>query len=209
MDRYLRYCTLYPPEKQSNLFTDSFKSGLLREKQKNPADPDLFENPQFPEALDELNKIMYLDVRTYLVDDLLFLADKASMAHSLELRVPFLDPGLVTYSLGIPSGMKIKGLQRKAILQKAFKDWIPPEIFQRKKIGFMAPIEKWLRQDLKGTVEDLLSPERVRHRGFFDPAFIQHLLASHKSQKEDYSQHIFSLMMLELWMQIFQDGKLK
>jgi asparagine synthase (glutamine-hydrolysing) len=141
-----------------------------------------------------------IDLDTYLPDDLLVLADRMSMAHSLELRAPFCDHRLVEESLQIASHTKIPGTRLKGLLKAAFADVLPPEVLSHRKQGFMVPLGRWLRTDLRGLLEDLLSAERVRSRGLFVPETVARLTAEHLSGARTHSDRLWTLMMAEMWM---------
>jgi asparagine synthase (glutamine-hydrolysing) len=114
-----------------------------------------------------LARQLYVDLRTFLADDILFKLDRASMAASLEARVPYLDHELVEYAFRIPDRWKLRGLVGKWILRRAFRGNLPTSILRRRKSGFSVPIAAWLRGDLRALTSDLLSPERLRRQGLF------------------------------------------
>jgi asparagine synthase (glutamine-hydrolysing) len=153
--------------------------------------------------------MLYVDAKTWLPDDLLIKADKMSMASSVELRVPLLDHSLLEFAATVPSNMKVKGFQTKYILKQALKDRVPPEILKRPKTGFPVPYGKWLRGELKGFVEDVLTDPRTRNRGYFDDRAVAALLAESHSTQADLSAEIFSLVTMELWHREFIDGELR
>jgi asparagine synthase (glutamine-hydrolysing) len=121
------------------------------------------------------------------------------MAHSLEVRVPFLDPEVVQFMAGIPSEFKMKGLQTKYILKKAFKRLLPDKILKMKKSGFNVPIPRWIKNDLKDPVMDVLSPSKVRSLGYFNEKSVSEILSLHMEGKMDYSRNIWGLFMFMLW----------
>jgi asparagine synthase (glutamine-hydrolysing) len=134
------------------------------------------------------------------------MADRMSMAHSLELRAPFCDHEVVEESLRIPSGVKLPGFHLKALLKAAFADVLPPRVLSHRKQGFMIPLGRWLRTDLRNPMEDLLSPDRVRTRGLFIPDAIEALKREHSSQVRSHSDRLWTLMMAELWMRHYLDA---
>jgi asparagine synthase (glutamine-hydrolysing) len=141
-----------------------------------------------------------VDLATYLPDDLLVMADRMSMAHSLELRAPFCDHRLVELSLRIAPGDKLAGGRLKAVLKAAFADVLPRELLTRRKQGFMIPLGRWLRTDLREAMEDLLAPARVSARGLLVPAAVETLKREHLERRRSHADRLFALMMLELWM---------
>ncbi len=151
-----------------------------------------------------LDKMLYIDTKTWLPDDLLLKADKITMANSVELRVPFLDHGVLEYAASLPTDFKLKGLTTKYILRKAFKRRIPKEILNRKKTGFPVPYDRWLSRELNTYVRDVLLDRRTRERGYFNSDAILQMLDSHQ-KRPTYSKEIFLLIVLELWHRTFID----
>lgn len=157
---------------------------------------------------DFINQMLYVDVNTFLPELNLTYCDKLSSASSMETRVPFLDLELVEFMSRVPPSLKLKGLTNsKYILRRAMDGLLPDAVIHRRKAGFGAPIRRWLRQDLQGMVDDLLSPSRLRARGFFDPAAIRKLIEDDRSGVEDNSYRIWALLTLEVWMGLFIDNR--
>jgi asparagine synthase (glutamine-hydrolysing) len=148
-----------------------------------------------------------IDLATYLPDDLLTMADRMSMARSLELRAPFCDHRLIELSLGIPPSIKLAGWSLKALLKRAFADVLPAEILRRRKQGFMIPLSRWLRTDLRHLVDDALAPERVRARGLWRPESVSRIVTEHLSGARTHGDRIWTLVMLELWMREYLDAR--
>jgi asparagine synthase (glutamine-hydrolysing) len=151
-----------------------------------------------PDA-DQVNRMLCIDLQSYMVDDLLAVADRASMAASLEVRVPYLDHSLVEFMAGVPGSLKIRGLQKKHFLRAAFQHDLPREILNRKKSGFSLPVARWLREDLGGLLEDTLSDSRLKRDGLFDPAAVAGLRREHYSRTRDRSSVLWALLMFHLW----------
>ena len=145
------------------------------------------------------------DVATYLPEDLLVMADRMSMAHSLELRAPFCDQALLETSLGLPPSLKLRRGRLKALLKAAFADVLPPAVLAQPKRGFMIPLARWLRRDLRDVMEDLLAPAQIRSRGLFDPAAVARLKAEHVEGTRTHGDRLWTLMMTELWMRRYCD----
>ncbi|MEO7538400.1 MAG: asparagine synthase C-terminal domain-containing protein, partial [Pyrinomonadaceae bacterium] len=124
---------------------------------------------------------------------------------NLEVRVPFLNKDLVELSARIPSSLKIKGLKRKYVLKKAVESLLPREVIWRRKAGFGAPVRSWLRGALRPMVDDLLSIETLKRRGYFDPAAVRKLIDTNLSGREDLNLQVFQLLTFELWVQKFLD----
>ena len=145
------------------------------------------------------------DLATYLPDDLLVMADRLGMAHSLEVRAPFCDPALLATSLALPPALKLRGGRLKALLKAAFADVLPPAVLAQPKRGFMIPLARWLRRDLRDLLEELLAPAHVRARGLFEPAAVARLKAEHLEGRRTHSDRLWTLMMTELWMRRYCD----
>jgi asparagine synthase (glutamine-hydrolysing) len=140
--------------------------------------------------------LQLLDIETYLPGDLLLKADLASMAHSLELRSPFLDHEVVALGLALPDSLKTRGREGKVALRRAFAAHLPVEVAGRGKAGFGVPLGRWFRSDLRDVAHDLLS----RDRGWFRPATVRRLLDEHESGRADHGHRLWCLLMLELWV---------
>ena len=159
---------------------------------------------------DFLNQMLYLDTKIFMTSLNLTYNDKMSMASSVEVRVPFLDRELAEFvASNVPPGMKLKGVMRpvtKHILREAMKDELTAEVLRQPKAGFAAPVDYWLANDLREMVDDLLSTERVQHRGLFRPEAVGRFVSEHRSGQRDWSMQIWQFLTLELWMQTFLDG---
>ena len=153
--------------------------------------------------LDPLTQMLYIDTRANLPDDLLMVADKTSMANSLESRVPFLDYRLVEFIESLPVSLKLNGLTGKYLHKKALEKWLPRPMIYRKKKGFDNPIENWMRTTMKSFVEDcLLSPDSSMAR-YFNQNYIRRILELDRQGKEQFRRHIYLLVSLELWHRAF------
>lgn len=154
---------------------------------------------------DNLSRMLYLDTKVWLPDNLLMRGDKMSMAASLENRVPLLDEHLVAYAASIPSHLKVHGGQTKYIFKQAYADFLPHEILTRKKMGFNVPTGTWFREGQRAFIRDLLLSERMRSRELFDHTFVERLLCDHLDGRSNYQAQIFTLASLELWFRVFID----
>jgi asparagine synthase (glutamine-hydrolysing) len=150
---------------------------------------------------DELARLQDVDLGTYLVDDLLVKTDRASMAHSLEARVPYLDTVVTNLALALPARHKVRGLSKKVLLRKAAAPLLPREIVHGKKRGFSIPAAAWLRGKLEPFARETLSSETLRRQGFFDPQTVEQLLAEHVSRREDRSRQLWGLLAFTLWFE--------
>jgi asparagine synthase (glutamine-hydrolysing) len=152
---------------------------------------------------DHVNQMLYIDTKTWLVDDLLLKADKMTMANSLELRVPFLDHKVLEFAASLPGKFKVHGFTTKYILKKVLSNRVPQEILNRKKVGFPVPYNSWLRTDLKDWIQDLLLDRETLQRGYFDPKAVERLISQNNTLGGTYSKELFSLAVLELWHREF------
>src|SRR6266446_4497757 len=152
-----------------------------------------------------LNRLLYVDLKTFLPCLNLITTDKTSMAANLEVRVPFLNREMVEMAARMPADLKLRGLKRKYVLKRAMEKLLPREIVWRKKAGFSAPVRSWLRGPLRALVDDLLSEETVKGRGLFQPAEVRRIIAANMSGREDFNLQVFQLLGLELWQREFID----
>jgi asparagine synthase (glutamine-hydrolysing) len=157
------------------------------------------------QSKDPLDRALYVDVKTYLVDDILTKVDKMSMAVSLEARVPLLDHKMVEFVASIPSALKLKRGRTKYLLRRLLERSIPKSIVDRPKHGFEAPIGAWLRGPLAPMVDELLTDGRLRGRGIFDQQVVSRMWREHRDQIRDHRHRLWSLLMLELWFREFVD----
>jgi asparagine synthase (glutamine-hydrolysing) len=155
---------------------------------------------------DVLSRMLYVDTKLWLPDDLLARGDKTSMAASLEARVPLLDHRLVEFAAGLPSDLKLHRLARKYLLKKVSAKWLPEDIINRKKKGFPIPLSLWFRNEAREFVRDMLSPATVARRGLFDPGYVQSLLDDHDRGATDHGSLIWGLLSVELWHRAFLEG---
>jgi asparagine synthase (glutamine-hydrolysing) len=157
-------------------------------------------------AVGIVNRMLYVDTKTSLPDDLLLKADKMTMANSIELRVPLLDHKLLEFAASLPENLKVRGLTTKYIVKTALRDRLPKGILQRKKAGFPVPYEMWLRTELKGWLSDVLLDSRTMSRGYFKRSGVEDLLLIDSTQG-GHSKELLSLAALELWHREFLDGE--
>jgi len=146
-----------------------------------------------------LARMQDVDLGIYLVDDLLVKTDRLSMAHSLELRVPFLDPKVAEFAFSLPTNLKVRGFAKKRLLRQALEPLLPREIIHGRKQGFSIPIAAWLRGPLEPFAREVLAPETLARQGLLDPAAVAPVLDRHVSGREDLSRQIWGLMALTLW----------
>ena len=146
-----------------------------------------------------LERIFYLCTKLYLQECVLMKVDRASMAHSLEVRVPFLDIDLVTHAFSLRADYKLRGRQTKLILKEALKNDLPPAILQRKKAGFAMPVAAWLQQDLKSWAQDLTDPSLIQSTGVLDPAAVRRMTEEHLNRRADHRRSLWSVLAFLAW----------
>jgi len=149
---------------------------------------------------DPLALVQYLDLKTYLVGDINTKVDRASMAHSLEVREPLMDHPLVEWLATLPSSMKVHGQEGKWLLKRAMEPRLPREVLYRPKMGFAVPLERWFRGPLRERVREALLGERLVDTGFFDRNYLRHLVEQHESGLRDYSSSLWSLLMFDAFL---------
>ena len=154
---------------------------------------------------DPLDRSMYVDVKTYLPDDILTKVDKMSMAVSLEARVPLLDHKLLEFAARVPTSLKLRGGTSKYLLRRALERRVPRELFTGPKHGFTAPIARWLRGPLKPLATELLFDGQLADRGIFQESGVTQLWNKHQQGHRDHRHRLWSLVMLELWFRGFVD----
>jgi asparagine synthase (glutamine-hydrolysing) len=179
-ERYARLMEVFPLELRRELWADARPAHEARLEPSRPG----------------LSGLQLLDIETYLPGDLLLKADLASMAHSLELRSPFLDHEVVSLGLALPDALKMRGREGKVALRRAFAADLPPEVSGRGKAGFGVPLGRWFRSDLREVAHDLLSTDH----GWFRADIVRRLLDEHGSGRADHGHRLWCLLMLELWV---------
>ena len=200
-DRYLGYGTYFTNEMKQRLYSDHWRS-LTREY-----DPYAVHRGYFGRVRDAapLNRLLYVDLKTFLPCLNLLTTDKTSMAANLEVRVPFLNREMIEMAASMPPQLKLHGLKRKYVLKRALEGVLPKEVIWRRKAGFGAPIRSWLRGALRPLINDLLSEGTVKRRGIFRPEEVKRVVEANFSGREDYNLQAFQLLGLELWHRAFID----
>jgi asparagine synthase (glutamine-hydrolysing) len=149
---------------------------------------------------DPLALIQYLDYKTYLVGDINTKVDRASMAHSLEVREPLMDHELVEWLGTLPSSHKISGQEGKYLLKKSMEPLLPSDVLYRPKMGFAVPLSRWFRGPLRQKVREAVTGERMMQSGWFDPEYLHHLVDGHQSGAHDYSAPLWTLLMFDAFL---------
>jgi asparagine synthase (glutamine-hydrolysing) len=193
-ERFCGWREIFPFPTRQKLLGDppgrNFYLELIRQAVKN-------HRALFPE--DEINLMLYLDVKGLLPGDMLTKVDRMSMGNSLEVRVPFLDYTLVQYVFTLKGSTKLGAWKGKRILLEAFKDLLPPLLHHRPKRGFEMPIGAWLRKELKFLIEEYLRNDRIKKQGVFDHRIISDLVSNHMSGRQDTSWQLWNLIVFEHW----------
>jgi len=148
---------------------------------------------------DVIDGIMRLDVATYLADDLLFKSDRSTMAASLEGRLPFLAYPVVEFAFSLPTSYKVRGFQTKRILRRLAAEYLPPHIVKRPKKGFGIPVAKWLNNDFRGMVDELMNQSFIERQGIFRWENLRSMLDEHRSGRVDRRKELWTLLMFQRW----------
>ena len=200
--RFVRAAHLPPLERHhgwKEIFSPDARAELTGRRE--AADPVDALRARFAETGDAelLARLQDVDLGTYLVDDLLVKTDRASMAHSLEARVPYLDAAVTDLALALPTRLKVRGLRKKVLLRKAAEPLLPGEIVRGRKRGFSIPAAAWLRGELEPFARDVLSAETLGRHGYLDPAVAHRFLDEHVARKQDWSRQLWGLLSFTLW----------
>ena len=199
--RYMGFGTYFTDEAKRRLYADDVRAGL------GDADAYYLHRRYFERCrrAAPLNRLLYVDMKTFLPCLNLDYTDRTSMAATLEVRVPLINHELVELTARMPPRLKLRGLRRKYILKRAAESLLPRDVVWRKKAGFGAPIRAWLRGPLRPLVDELLSEEAVRRRGLFRPAEVRRVVEENLSGREDFGLHVLQLLTLEMWQREFLD----
>jgi len=149
---------------------------------------------------DVLSQIQYADMKTYLPGDILTKVDRASMAHSLEVRVPLLDHRFVEWAATVPSSLKLRGGEGKYLLKKALEPLVPHDVMYRPKMGFSVPISAWFRGPLRDRVRSAITGPVIADSGIFDEAYLARLVSEHETGRSEHSPILWSILMFEAFL---------
>ena len=202
VDAYFHSVSILREPMRQELFSHRFKTELAGYNARAVFDRHASQaNTDDPLAL-----IQYLDLKTYLVGDINTKVDRASMAHSLEVREPLMDHELVEWLATLPSSHKIKGQEGKYLFKKSMEPYLPQDVLYRPKMGFSVPLAQWFRGPLRQRVRDAILGERLQATGWFNPVYLNHLVEAHQSGARDYSAPLWTLLMFEAFMRTVVDG---
>jgi asparagine synthase (glutamine-hydrolysing) len=199
---YCRWLLHFDAEQKQDLYTPEFRASVRE-------DSCAVVQALFAESsgADLTARELAVDVASYLPDDLLVKTDVATMAHSMEARCPFLDQDVVALAASLPSRYKLLGTRTKWILRRALRGLLPDRILRRPKQGFGAPIDQWLRRQLRPLAHELLLSRRSIERGLFRPRAVRRLLDEHERGVREWQFHLWNLLVLELWHREAVDGE--
>jgi asparagine synthase (glutamine-hydrolysing) len=199
--RYRELVTALHRERRRELLTSDLDAAV------DADEPDrLYQETTAPaSSAHPLHRALYADLMLYLPGDLLTLTDRMSMAHSLEVRVPFLDHRVLEHAATLPPEYKLAGLDKKRVLKRAVADLLPKDLLERRKMGFSVPLTLWFREQLRPYVESVLSESAVRSAGVFRYPAVRRMLDDHYARRANFDNQIFSLLTFTLWHQEFVD----
>jgi asparagine synthase (glutamine-hydrolysing) len=203
--RFTRAAALPPLERHhgfKEIFSADHRDELLQPAWRDQSfDPLAPWRERFAETAEAplLARLQDIDLGIYLPDDLLVKTDRMSMAHSLEARVPYLDPVVADLALALPTPLKVRGLGKKRLLRAALEPLVPRRILSARKRGFSIPAAAWLRGELAPMARELLAPERMLSQGYFNPGAVSRLLEEHQARRQDHSRQLWGLMCFSLW----------
>lgn len=200
--QHVRWMIFLQQAEKELLYSSDFRQSLLG-YDAHGFIREYFQHVTTGEPLDEQE---YVDIKTYLVDDILVKVDRMSMANSLEARVPFLDHRFVEFAATIPSHLRLHKKRTKHILKESLRDVLPMQIIERGKEGFSIPIKNWVKQELKPMMLDALSERNVKDKGYFDPVFVNRLVQEHLSGRENHSHRLWALMVFHMWHDLYMNA---
>jgi len=200
LERHMRWMGSFTPEDLSALFVDDYLDPHALDHVYDAA------RQAAGNASHPLDAIQRADLRTYLQESILVKTDRASMATSLEVRVPLLDHRIVEFALALPMRWKLRGLTTKWILKKLAGRFLPHAIVHRKKKGFGIPVARWLDTDLRQWAWDLLAADRIRRQGIFRPDAVNRLLEDHHAGRRDNRKPLWTLLTFQMWYDRFMEG---
>jgi asparagine synthase (glutamine-hydrolysing) len=201
VEAYFHSVSILRDPMRNELFSDKFRSAISGYN----AEEVFRYHAKRADTDDPLSLIQYLDLKTYLVGDINTKVDRASMAHSLEVREPLMDHKLIEWMATLPSSLKVRGQEGKYLLKKAMEPHLSADILYRPKMGFSVPLARWFRGPLKQRVQDAILGSRLAETGWFNRGYLEHLVQSHNSGVSDYSAPLWTLLMFEAFLRNVMD----
>jgi len=193
---YFHSVSIFRDDMRAQLYSPSFKASL----DGYDASDTFRRHAQRVDVDDPLALVQYLDMKTYLVGDINTKVDRASMAHSLEVREPLMDHPLLEWLGTLPSSFKVRGGVGKALLKDAMKPYLPDDLMHRPKQGFAVPLARWFRGPLQGRIRDAILGERLEATGLFDRRYLSRMVEHHASGARDYSAPLWTLLMFDAFL---------
>jgi asparagine synthase (glutamine-hydrolysing) len=196
VEGYFHGVSLLSDQQRGQLFSPAFK----RELQGYQAVEVLRRHAVAAPTHDSLSLVQYLDMKTYLVGDILTKVDRASMAHALEVREPLLDHELMGWVSGLPTDLKLRGKEGKYLLKKAMEPYLPNDVLYRRKMGFSVPLAAWFRGPLAATIRNVVLGERLASTGMFSRDYLREVVDAHQTGRRDYSVILWTVLMFDAFM---------
>src|SRR4030095_5393338 len=196
VEAYFHSVSILRGSMRDELFSERFKSALG-----GYSAEDVFDGHAARAGTDDpLALVQYLDLQTYLVGDINTKVDRASMAHSLEVREPLMDHPLVEWLATLPSSLKVRSQEGKWLLKKAMTRHLLNDVIYRQKMGFAVPLARWFRVPLRKRVRDAVLGDRLASTGFFNRDYLSRLVEHHQSGRRDYSPSLWTLLMFDAFL---------
>ena len=193
--RHMEWLGSFPEKERHSVMTGNLS--VAAQKHTVFEDVDRYKNEYVQP--DPLNKLLYVYLRSYLMDQVLVKVDRASMHHALEVRAPLLNHAVVEFLFSLPYSLKYKNFQTKYLLKKLMRGRLPDNILDRKKKGFGIPLSRWLKGELKELCNDLLSSEEISRQGLFNPEYVARLKTDHFEGKADNRKQLWNIMVFQMW----------
>jgi asparagine synthase (glutamine-hydrolysing) len=200
-ERYAHWLASFTPELREEFF-----EGALQEFERAYDAAEIYRRSFAESGADAINRLLRVDVKTWLPDTYLEKVDKATMAVGLEARVPLLDHFIVEYAFSLPGACKISRFRKKFLLRAAASGLVPKSILTKPKHGFAVPLDEWFRGPLRAYARDILLDGQLESRGYFRRTAIERLLERHQQRENDYGTHIWQLVNFELWHRLYIDA---
>ncbi len=200
-NRHFRWMLFLSAAQKKKLYSKEFLNKNFTGKLKDREPFDKYFD--YSRTFDGINQDLYLDLKTYLVDNILVKVDRMSMATSLEARVPLLDYKMVEFAFSLPENLKLRGKTTKYFMKNSLRGLLPDEIIDRRKEGFSIPIKNWLKTDLKDLMMEYLSERRVNDSGLFNYSVIQKMIDEHLNNRQNHAHRLWSLILFNIWREKF------
>ena len=204
-ERYYGFISKLSPLVRNEFFSDSLRYSEFLEAGKESVLKH-FRASNVSGPSDSLDRVLYCDLKNYLPEDILAVTDRMSMQHALEVRVPFLDHVFLEYCATIPPELKMKGLRKKYLLKSAAKQYLPESVITHRKQGFVGPMTRWLKNELKPYVIETLSENNLNKHHLLDKKTVKRVLDDHFSGREIHDTLIWSMVIFQTWYNLYMEG---